>query len=65
MSLVATWYGLILGVGEMVYYDGIMAWIVNGVFWYGIYYVYARYFAEKIHKRGFIGLLHFGLYLIY
>jgi SSS family solute:Na+ symporter len=48
MTLVATWYGLILGVGEMIYYYGIMAWVVNGLVFYLVYLLYAKYFAPKI-----------------
>jgi SSS family solute:Na+ symporter len=50
MTLVATWYGLILGVGEMVYFYGLMAWVVNGLLWYGVYILYALYFAPKIQQ---------------
>lgn len=49
MSLVTTWYGLIFGVGEFVYYSGIVAWVVNGLFWYVVYFLFAFFLAKKIH----------------
>lgn len=50
MSLVTTWYGLIFGVGEFVYLSGIVAWVVNGLFWYIVYFVFAFLLAKKIHE---------------
>lgn len=51
MTLVATWYGLILGVGEMIYFYGLATWIVNGFLWYGIYYLYGKFLAPKIQEN--------------
>lgn len=46
-TLVATWYGGILGAGEFVYYDGIVAWVTNGL----PYYVFAGLFALFLAAR--------------
>jgi len=47
MTLVSTWYGGILGVGEFSYQYGISNWIVQGV----PYYVFAIIFALLLAKR--------------
>lgn len=49
MSLVTTWYGAILGVGEFVFYNGVVAWVVNGLLWYLVYLLFALFLAKKIH----------------
>ena len=46
-SLVATWYGSILGIGEFVYRDGLLAWVCFGL----PYYIAAGFFAAFIAKR--------------
>ncbi|HEX2897371.1 MAG TPA: sodium:solute symporter family protein, partial [candidate division Zixibacteria bacterium] len=48
MSLVSTWYGGILGVGEYTYNYGISNWLVFGV----PYYVAAILFALLLAKKG-------------
>ncbi|MFH1130423.1 MAG: sodium:solute symporter family protein, partial [Pseudomonadota bacterium] len=40
-SLVATWYGGILGVGEIAYRDGLVTWLTQGGFWYVSYLIFA------------------------
>ena len=47
MSLVSSWYGGILGVGEFSYRYGISNWVVQGV----PYYVFALVFAFLLAKR--------------
>ena len=47
MTLVSTWYGGILGVGEFSYRYGISSWIVQGV----PYYLFAGIFAIVLAKR--------------
>lgn len=47
MTLVSTWYGGILGVGEFSYRYGISSWVVQGV----PYYVFAGLFAAVLAKR--------------
>lgn len=50
MSLVTTWYGAILGVGEFVFYNGIVAWVVNGLLWYFVYLLFALFLAGRVHR---------------
>jgi SSS family solute:Na+ symporter len=47
MTLVSTWYGGILGVGEFTYRYGLSNWLVQGV----PYYVFAGVFAFALAKR--------------
>lgn len=47
MTLVSTWYGGILGVGEFSYLYGISNWVVQGV----PYYIFAAVFALLLAKR--------------
>jgi solute:Na+ symporter, SSS family len=47
MTLVSTWYGGILGVGEFSYRYGISNWIVQGV----PYYIFAVFFAFLLAAR--------------
>ena len=46
-TLVATWYGSILGIGEFVYRDGIVAWVCFAL----PYYISATLYAVFISKR--------------
>ncbi len=46
-SLVATWYGNILGIGEFVYRNGIVAWFCFGI----VYYISALVFAFLISSK--------------
>jgi SSS family solute:Na+ symporter len=47
MTLVSTWYGGILGVGEFSYLYGVSNWVVQGV----PYYIFAVVFALLLAKR--------------
>ena len=47
MTLVSTWYGGILGVGEFSYRYGISNWVVQGV----PYYIFAAVFAFLLAKK--------------
>jgi solute:Na+ symporter, SSS family len=49
MTLVTTWYGAILGVGEFIFGFGIVAWVVNGLVWYLVYLLFAVVIAKRIH----------------
>ena len=53
-TLVATWYGGILGQGEFVYDNGIVAWTTNGL----PYYVFALLFAVFLARRVRLGAAH-------
>lgn len=47
-SLVATWYGSIIGVGEFIYRNGILGWVCFGLPYYITAFVYARYLSRRI-----------------
>ena len=50
-SLVSTWYGGILGVGEISYTHGAFYnWITQGITWYISYFIFAFFLASKIQK---------------
>ena len=53
-TLVATWYGGILGQGEFVYDSGVVAWTTNGL----PYYVFALLFAFFLARRVRGGAAH-------
>lgn len=50
MTLVSTWYGGILGVGEYSYLYGISNWIVQGLPYYIFALIFALLLAEKIRS---------------
>jgi len=52
MTLVSTWYGGILGVGEFSYRYGISNWIVQGVPYYVFAMIFAFLLAKRIRKTG-------------
>ncbi len=47
-TLVATWYGGILGAGEFVYWDGLAAWASNGLPYYLFAILFAVFLARKV-----------------
>jgi SSS family solute:Na+ symporter len=49
-TLVSTWYGGILGVGEFTYRHGISAWLVLGLPYYIFGFIFAFLLAGKIHR---------------
>ncbi len=49
-TLVSTWYGGILGVGEFVYLQGISVWIVFGLPYYLFALLFAFFLAPKIRQ---------------
>lgn len=55
-SLVSTWYGGILGVGEFSYRYGISNWIVFGVPYYIFALVYALFLAPKVRRSGVLSI---------
>lgn len=55
-SLVSTWYGGILGVGEYSYLYGISNWLVFGVPYYLWAIVFALFLARKARRTHFISL---------
>ncbi len=52
-SLVATWYGSILGVGEFVYNSGVVAWVCFGLPYYIAAAIFGAFIAGKIRTAGF------------
>jgi solute:Na+ symporter, SSS family len=49
-SLVATWYGSILGIGEFVYTSGFVAWVCFGLPYYIAAALFAFFLAGKIRQ---------------
>lgn len=49
MTLTATWYGGILGVGEFTYRYGLSNWVTQGLPYYIFAAAFAWFFAKKIH----------------
>lgn len=49
-TLVATWYGGILGVGEFAHQNGLSAWLVFGVPYYFFAAIFALFLAPRIRK---------------
>lgn len=50
-TLVTTWYGGILGIGEFTYLHGISTWFIFGLPYYFFALLFAVIFAGKIRKR--------------
>ena len=49
-SLVASWYGGLLGVGEIAYSDGLVNWVSQGGFWYLAYLLFALLLAGRLNR---------------
>jgi SSS family solute:Na+ symporter len=47
-TLVATWYGGILGAGEFVYDSGVVAWVTNGLPYYVFGILFAFFLAARV-----------------
>jgi SSS family solute:Na+ symporter len=47
-TLVATWYGGILGAGEFVYDSGVVAWVTNGLPYYVFGILFAVFLAARV-----------------
>ncbi len=50
LTTVSTWYGGILGVGEFTYRYGLLSWFTQGLPYYIFAFLFALFFAKKIHK---------------
>lgn len=50
-TLVTTWYGGILGVGEFTYLYGILSWVVFGLPYYIFALLFAIFIAKKVRKE--------------
>lgn len=55
-TLVATWYGLILGVGEFVYSQGIVAWVCMGLPYYAAAVGFSIMIAGKIRTSNVLSI---------
>jgi len=55
-TLVSTWYGGILGVGEFSYLYGISQWVVMGLPYYVFAVLFAVFFAGKIRENPAISI---------
>lgn len=55
-TLVTTWYGGILGVGEFTYLYGLSNWIVFGLPYYVFAIIFAFLFAPKIQSAPFVSI---------
>jgi solute:Na+ symporter, SSS family len=49
-TLVSTWYGGLLGVGELSFNYGLVNWLTQGIFWYLSYLIFAFFLASKVRK---------------
>ena len=50
-TFVTTWYGGILEIGRFTYQNGIVTWIIFGLFYYISAFIFLKLFAYKIHKN--------------
>ena len=50
-TLVATWYGGIFGVTAIAFEHGIHNFIIQGVFWYISYIIFALWLVERVRSR--------------
>ena len=49
-SLVATWYGGIFGVTRIAFESGVYNFVIQGLFWYLSYFVFAIFLVHRIRK---------------
>ncbi|PNX46708.1 MAG: hypothetical protein BV457_07155, partial [Thermoplasmata archaeon M9B1D] len=49
-TLVSTWYGGLLGVGELSFNYGLVNWLTQGFFWYLVYLFFAFFLANRIRR---------------
>lgn len=55
-TLVTTWYGGILGVGEFIYQNGISAWVIFGIPYYFFAALFSLFLAPKIRSEKYISI---------
>lgn len=51
-TLVAAWYGGVMGVTQIAFEQGIYNFFTQGLFWYITYIIFALYFVKKIRSQG-------------
>lgn len=49
-TLVATWYGQIFGVTQIAYEHGVYSFLINGIFWYIAYAIFAFFLSRSIRR---------------
>lgn len=55
-TLVTTWYGGILGIGEFIYLNGVSAWVIFGVPYYFFAALFSIFLAPKIRSEKYISI---------
>jgi solute:Na+ symporter, SSS family len=55
-TLVTTWYGGILGIGENTFNFGIQTWFIFGLPYYFFAIIFAIFFAPRIRKLNFVSI---------
>ena len=50
-TLITTWYGGILEIGRFSYFNGIVTWLIFGLFYYIAAIIFAFFIGPKIHKN--------------
>ena len=50
MTLTATWYGGIFGVTQIAFQHGIYSFLIQGLFWYATYILFALVFVKHVRK---------------
>jgi len=55
-TLVATWYGGILGVGENTFLYGIQTWFIFGLPYYIFGFIFAMFFARRIQEANHLSI---------
>ena len=65
VTLVTTWYGAILGLGENTFLYGIQTWFIFALPYYGFALGYAYWIAPKIREKNFLSIpdhfrFHYG-----
>ncbi len=55
-TLVTTWYGGILGIGENTYHFGIQTWFIFGLPYYFFAILFAIFIAPRIRKLNFVSI---------
>jgi len=56
-TLASTWYGGLLGVGELSFNYGLVNWLIQGFFWYLVYLFFAFFWQIESEDQIFIQYL--------
>ena len=63
-TLIASWYGGIFGVTKLAFENGIYNFLIQGIFWYITYIIFAVFLVKKIRSFEAITLPHLVLKMI-